>query len=88
MSNTLQNSVEEKSQNSKNSSELKEIIIIEHTPFHAIRMDQKWFLAMGNYRVSDFKSSKDEVLEELDHINWMLIATMCDIFVKESLNNK
>lgn len=80
-------------QNSSNSStnQLREVIPIDSTPFAAIRVDDKYFLALGRYRLSDLKDTLEEIKDHVEHFSWNLLVAVIHAIVKELLeiaNNK
>ncbi|AXH75535.1 MAG: hypothetical protein [Microviridae sp.] len=66
------------------SNEMLEKVPIEGTPFHAIRFDQKWFLTMGHYRISEEMNSLKEVQEDAKDASWIRIMQIMNIMIKEN----
>lgn len=64
-------------------SELLENIEIEGKPFNAIRMEDKWFLAMGKYRLTEPMNSLEEVLEDAERSDWYRVMQIMNIVIKE-----
>jgi len=60
-----------------------ETIPIEDTPFTAIRLDDKWFLTLGKYRLSDTLRSLEEVREDARDASWIRIMQICKIMIAE-----
>lgn len=53
---------------------LLEKIEVENTPFTIVRIDDKWFVTMGKYRLTKPLSNKDEALASaLDESWWRII---------------
>lgn len=63
--------------------ELCEIETIDEGPFSAIRSDDKWFLALGKYRISELKDSKAEVLKDSEDMGWLRFMQVMSIVAKE-----
>ncbi|AXH75056.1 MAG: hypothetical protein [Microviridae sp.] len=78
-------STETQQQNNSESSskELVEKIQIENTPFHAIRMDDKWFLVMGKYRLSEPVQTLEEVKADAADASWFRIMQLIQIMLEE-----
>lgn len=71
-----------------NSKELIEKIEIEKTPFTAIRQDDKWFLTMGRYRLTQPLDSKEEALAAGVDESWWRIMQIIKIMITEHENEK
>lgn len=53
---------------------LIEQIEVENTPFRVIRIDDKWFVSMGKYRLTHPLKTKDEAMvSALDESWWRII---------------
>lgn len=63
--------------------EMVESIPLEDTPFTAIRMDDKWFLTLGKYRLSEPVKTFDEVTENAKDASWMRIMQIMRIMIAE-----
>lgn len=61
---------------------------IEGTPFTAVRLDDKWFLTMGKYRLSEPTKTFEEVLEEAKDASWFRIMQLIQIMIEEHEKNK
>lgn len=70
------------SNNHNSNSTLREAHKIEGTPFHAVRVQEKWFLAFGNNRVTENVKSKEEVEDMLKTNMWDIITSVV-IIVQE-----
>lgn len=68
-------------------SKLFEQVPIENTPFTAVKMDDKWFLTMGKYRLSEKLNSLDEVKAEAMDASWMRIMQIMRIMIEEDKKN-
>lgn len=60
----------EKTHNSILASEIEKI---PNTPFTLIRQENKWFITMGNYRITEPTKTKAEQLKKLETEKWNLI---------------
>lgn len=68
--------------NPKNTTQI-ESIAIEDTPFHAIRFEEKWFLTLGKYRLSEPMETKEQVLEDAKDASWIRIMQIMRIMIQE-----
>lgn len=66
-----------------NSNELVERIPITDTPFTAIRLDNKWFLTMGKYRISEPVDSFEQIQMEAENTTWDRIMQVILIVINE-----
>lgn len=59
------------------SRQLVEKIEIENTPFTAIRVDEKWFITMGKYRLTEPIDNKEEALAAgIDESWWRIMSVI------------
>lgn len=65
-----------------NSDQLLEKIEIENTPFTAIKVEDKWFLMMGKYRLTE-ALTKDEVLAASLDESWFRIMQVIKIMIED-----
>lgn len=79
-----QNSTEE---THNQNSTLNEREKIEDTPFWVVKQEEKWFITLGEYRVSQIKESKDEALKTLEENKWDLVIHMV-IIISEKLKEE
>lgn len=70
-------------QNSK-SRELVEQIAIEDTPFTAVRLEDKWFLTLGKYRLTEPMKTKYEVMESAKDASWGRIMQVIQIMIEQN----
>lgn len=63
--------------------QLLEKVEIEGTPFTAIKLDAKWFLTMGKYRISELYDTLQEVQQDAQDASWMRIMTIMNIMIQE-----
>lgn len=74
---------EEITKSNSNSKQLLEQIKIDNTPFTAIKMDDKWFLALGKYRLTNQLGSLEECKAEAQDASWIRIMQIMKIVIKE-----
>lgn len=77
-----QNSIEET--HNKNYP-LVEMEKIEGTPFTLIHQEQKWFIVMGDHRVTEPTETKQQCLEKLEKEKWLLTMHIAIIAVQKTL---
>ena len=53
----------------KQSGKLIERHPLEGTPFTLVNQEEKYFLALGNYRITEYKDNEDELLNLVDSID-------------------
>lgn len=82
----LQQNVEEADKNGS----LIERESIENSPFTVISIEGYHFGVMGDYRLTEKKNNKEEIIEELSKITWNRIIQIVMILdeVKNKLNIK
>lgn len=66
-----------------NPRELLEQIPIEDTPFIALRIDDKWYLTLGKYRLTKELPTLEAVQEETKNTTWMRIMQIIQIMINE-----
>lgn len=66
----------------QNSSETIERENIENTPFTLIKVEEKWFGAMGKYRITEPSASKKEIETELKKVTWNRIVQVIQILIE------
>lgn len=59
---------------------------IEDTPFTAVKFDDKWFLTMGKYRLTEPINSEEEVTKEAYSTTWHRIMQIIQIMIDEDRN--
>lgn len=76
---------------SSTTNELTELINIEDTPFTAVRIENKYFLAMGKYRLTELFDTYEAVTAEIHNITWnrltQVIAIICMEEIERAKNN-
>lgn len=74
---------EEITKSNSNSKQLLEQVPINDTPFTAIRMEDKWFLALGKYRLTNQLGSLEECKAEAQDASWIRIMQIMKIVIQE-----
>lgn len=74
----------EANNNESNSNELIERVPIEDTPFTAIRYDNKWFLTMGKYRLTEPTDSLEQIQEDAQRADWARVMQIMQIMIDEN----
>lgn len=68
--------------------QMLEQVAIEETPFTAVRLDEKWFLTMGKYRLTETLQSLEECKEAAKDASWIRIMQIINIMIKENENER
>lgn len=74
----------------KENSNLSEREYIENTPFWIIMQNDKWWLTMAGYRITEEYRTKEEALERLEIDKWKIVMHIALIISekKPTDNNK
>ena len=75
-------------QASSDERQLIEIVPIEGTPFTAVRHDDKWFLALGKYRLTEVLKSQEQCIEESKDASWFRIMQIIKLMIEEHESTK
>lgn len=67
----------------KQAKEMLEQVPIEGTPFTAVRLDDKWFLTMGKYRLTNELKTLEECKQEAKDASWHRIMQIMNIVIIE-----
>jgi len=79
-------SSDQASNNGSNSNEqLHEVTAVEDTPFHIVKMDEKYFLALGKYRLTQLFDKFEDVETEVVNSSWELLFRVISVVVTESI---
>lgn len=73
---------------SEKGEELVERIPIAETPFTAIRIENKWFLTMGKYRLTDPVDSFELIQIEAENTTWDRILQVVKIVLTDELEQR
>lgn len=65
------------------SEQLIEQIPVEGTPFTVVKVEDKWFLAMGKYRLTEPMESKAQALGAAEDKSWFRIIQIIMIIIKQ-----
>lgn len=68
--------------------ELLEQKQVEDTPFTAVRVQDKWFLTMGKYRLTEQLNTYEECVDASKDASWWRIMQIINIMIKEHDNEK
>ena len=63
---------------------------IEGTPFAIVKQNKGWFIALGQYKVSDYYLTKEQAKKDIQRKDWDLILNVVSVLIEMSnkLNNK
>lgn len=74
-------------QNAEEASSLASYDKIEGTPFTVVGLNGKYFLAMGNHRLTEVFDSSEEAAEQLSKNMWEIVMQIV-VIVAEALRKK
>lgn len=87
MSNSSLNIADSKTQNSNPSSDtLIEQFHVENTPFIIVKADDKFFVALGRYRITNMLNSKEEAEYLIDNKDWNMLASVISVLSQAIIN--
>lgn len=81
-SDTLQNNVKEQD-NKESNSKLVEQKEVEGTPFTAMKYQEKWYLTLGRYRLTEGMESEEKVIEDATRADWYRVMQVMNIMLDE-----
>lgn len=85
----LHTNVDEKPDNGNSGNEeLFKVEEVKGTPFQIIKMEDKYFLAMGKYRLSEPMPTYKEALENAQDSSWHRIMQIINIMINEDKNEQ
>jgi hypothetical protein len=67
--------------------QLTETVQIQDTPFHAVKVNDTWFLALGRYRLSDMHESLEAIQAIVKGADWNLLCNMMYAIATDAINN-
>lgn len=73
----------EQEPNSDSSKEMVEKIQVPETPFTMVRFEDKWFLTMGKYRLTEPADTKEEIEAQIENTSWNRIIQIILIIIKD-----
>lgn len=68
----------------KANEELLKVTPIEDTPFACLKNDDKYYLVLGKYRLTQDLKSEEECIEASTDASWNRIMQICAIMIAES----
>lgn len=60
---------------------------IPGTPFTIINQEEKWFIVMGDWRITESTLTREEQIKKLEEEKWLIIMHMTIICIKKQLEN-
>lgn len=75
-------STEETTKETSSNDQLVEIKPIEDTPFTAVKAGDKWFLALGKYRLTEPLESEEACIESTQDASWGRIMQVIQIMIE------
>lgn len=72
--------------NIQKGTQLVEQIKIEGEPFTILKWDDKYYLTLGKYRLTEALETEEQAREEVHNVSWFRILQVLHIVVKEELN--
>lgn len=82
------NTTEEQNNKESNSKELIEKRQIPETPFTAIRIEDKWFLTLGKYRLTNPVDSYEAIEADAQNTSWDRLLQIMKIVVMDELEQR
>lgn len=64
--------------------ELLKVTPIEDTPFACLKKDDKYYLVLGKYRLTEDLKSEEECIQASTDASWNRIMQVCAIMIAES----
>lgn len=61
---------------------------IPNTPFYINKNNKKWFLTMGDYRITEPNESKSQTLEKAKITDWLTLFTVIATIQEKMLKEK
>lgn len=68
---------------SDDNKELTTVEKIEDSPFNIVKIDDKYFLALGKYRLTEPLDDRKSVLADVDNVSWHRILSVMNIVAME-----
>lgn len=66
--------------------QLREVKILENTPFAIVKVDDQYFVACGKYRLTGLMDNMEDATEYAYRIDWNNITAVIGIIVQEEIN--
>lgn len=67
--------------------ELIKIIEIEDSPFQIVKTEDKYFLAMGKYRLSEMFDTEKEAREDVKDLSWFRLLSVMHAVASEVIEH-
>lgn len=64
---------------------------IDGTPFNAVKVQEKWFITLGKYKISENFDTYEEAINDSQNTDWIRIMTIMNIIImnrEEELNQQ
>lgn len=72
-------------QNFSENTQLVERIEVEDSPFTILKWENKYYLCLGKYRLTEALNTEIEAREEVLNVSWFRILQVMHIVVKEEM---
>lgn len=82
------NGYAETTDNSNSNSELIERIQVENTPFTVIRQEEKWYVTLGMYRLTNDLENKEDAIADAQREDWERLMQVMGIMIENYKPNK
>lgn len=78
------NNGDQNNNSASDSKQLVERINIKETPFEAVKFDEKWYLIMGKYRLTEGLNAFEDVGNQAFDTSWFRIMQIIQIMIDEN----
>lgn len=65
--------------------QLVETLMVEDTPFTILKWDEKYYLCLGKYRLTEALDSKEQAMEEVNNASWFRMLQIIHAVVHEEI---
>lgn len=62
---------------------LTEVDPIQGSPFSVVRVEDKYFLALGKYRLTELNESKEDILATVNDVDWNRLLAVMNVVATE-----
>lgn len=66
--------------------EIKKVTQVENTPFDIVEIDEKYFVALGKYRLTELLSTETEAKAYIDNKEWNLLLAVISSIVTQTIS--
>ena len=87
MSNTKKIKIDTTNKVDETAEEIKIVKEVDGTPFSCVKYDEKYFLALGKYRLSDLMNTEEEVFEDAKDVSWWRMLAVIHAVAQEVVLN-